>query len=74
MEEDWRRLLAPQVWLNSGGYLVISPTEALTAIDVNTGRHVRGKDLADTILSTNLEAAREIARQVRRRDLAALLS
>ena len=46
LEEDWRRLLAPKIWLKSGGYLVISPTEALTAIDVNTGRHVRGKDLA----------------------------
>ena len=73
VEEDWRRLLAPKIWLKSGGYLVISPTEALTAIDVNTGRHIRGKDLADTILSTNLEAAREIARQVRLRDLGGII-
>ncbi len=73
VEEDWRRLLAPKIWLKSGGYVVISPTEALTAIDVNTGRHVRGKDLADTILTTNLEAAREIARQVRLRDLGGII-
>ena len=73
LEEDWRRLLAPQVWLKSGGYLIISPTEALTAIDVNTGRNVRGRDLADTILSTNLEAAREVARQVRLRDLSGII-
>ena len=73
LEEDWRRLLAPQVWLKSGGYLVISPTEALIAVDVNTGRFVRGRDLAETILSTNLEAAREIARQVRLRNLGGII-
>jgi ribonuclease G len=73
LEEDWQRLLAPQVWLKSGGYLIISPTEALTAIDVNTGRFVRGRDLAETILSTNLEAAREIARQVRLRNLSGII-
>jgi ribonuclease G len=73
LEEDWRRLLAPQVWLKSGGYLVIDPTEALTAIDVNSGRNVRGRDFDDTILTTNLEAAREIARQVRLRNLSGII-
>jgi ribonuclease G len=73
LEEDWRRLLAPQVWLKSGGYLIIDFTEALTAIDVNTGRFTRGRDLEDTILTTNLEAAREAARQIRLRNLSGLL-
>jgi len=73
LEEDWQRLLAPQVWLKSGGYLVISPTEALTAIDVNSGRFVAGRDLEETILTTNLEAAREIARQVRLRNLSGII-
>jgi ribonuclease G len=73
LEEDWRRLLAPRVWLKSGGYLIIDTTEALTAIDVNTGRFTRGRDLEDTILTTNLEAAREAARQIRLRNLSGLL-
>jgi ribonuclease G len=73
LEEDWQRLLAPQVWLKSGGYLVIHPTEALIAIDVNSGKFVRGRDLAETILTTNLEAAREIARQVRLRNLSGII-
>jgi ribonuclease G len=73
LEEDWRRLLAPQVWLKSGGYLVIDPTEALTAIDVNSGKFIRGRDLEETILTTNLEAAREIARQARLRNLSGII-
>jgi ribonuclease G len=73
LEEDWRRLLAPQVWLKSGGYLIIDTTEALTAVDVNTGRFTQGRDLEDTILTTNLEAAREGARQIRLRNLSGLL-
>ncbi|MFW6113038.1 MAG: Rne/Rng family ribonuclease [Thermodesulfobacteriota bacterium] len=73
VEEDWQRLLAPQVWLKSGGYLVIDTTEALTAIDVNTGRFTQGRDLEDTILTTNLEAAREAARQIRLRNLSGLI-
>jgi ribonuclease G len=73
LEEDWQRLLAPQVWLKSGGYLVIESTEALTAIDVNSGKFIRGRDLAHTILTTNLEAAREIARQVRLRNLSGII-
>uniref|UniRef100_A0A7C3Z300 Rne/Rng family ribonuclease n=1 Tax=Desulfobacca acetoxidans TaxID=60893 RepID=A0A7C3Z300_9BACT len=73
LEEDWSRLLAPQVWLKSGGYLVIETTEALTAIDVNSGKFIRGRDLEETILTTNLEAAREIARQVRLRNLSGII-
>ncbi len=73
LEEDWRRLLAPQVWLKSGGYLVIDSTEALTTVDVNSGRFTRGRDLEETILTTNLEAAREIARQVRLRNLSGII-
>lgn len=73
LEEDWRRVLAPRVWLKSGGYLVIDSTEALSAIDVNTGRFTRGRDLEETILTTNLEAAREAARQIRLRNLSGLI-
>jgi|UniRef100_A0A7V6A3L3 ribonuclease G len=73
LEEDWQRLLAPQIWLKSGGSIVIESTEALTAIDVNSGKFIRGRDLAHTILTTNLEAAREIARQVRLRNLSGII-
>lgn len=73
LEPDWPRLLAPRVWLPSGGYLLIEATEALTAIDVNTGRFIGRRHLADTILKTNLEAAAEIAWQVRLRNLSGLI-
>jgi ribonuclease G len=62
-----------QVWLPCGGYLVIDETEALIAIDVNTGRNKGGKDQDKTILQTNLEAAEEIARQLRLRNLGGLI-
>ncbi len=61
--------LRPRVWLKSGGYLVIQPTEALVAIDVNTGRNVGRRSLGETILQTNLEAVAETARQIRLRNL-----
>jgi ribonuclease G len=73
LEVDWARLLAPRVWLKSGGYLLIEPTEALTAIDVNTGRFVGRSHLEETILKTNLEAAKEIARQLRLRNIGGLI-
>jgi len=73
LEVDWQRLLAPRVWLKSGGYLLIETTEAFIAIDVNTGRFIGGRDLEETILITNLEAAREIARQIRLRNLSGLI-
>ncbi|HVS02138.1 MAG TPA: Rne/Rng family ribonuclease [Thermoanaerobaculia bacterium] len=65
--------LRPKVWLKSGGYIVINPTEALVAIDVNTGRFVGGASLDETIRVTNLEAVEEIVRQVRLRNLGGIL-
>jgi ribonuclease G len=62
-----------QVWLKSGGYICIDETEALVAIDVNTGRHKSQKDLDTTILQTNLEAAEEICRQLRLRNIGGLI-
>ena len=59
--------------LESGGYLVINPTEALVSIDVNSGRATKEKDLEETALKTNLEACDEIARQLRMRNLAGLV-
>ncbi len=73
LEIDWQRLLAPKVWLKSGGYLLFDSAEALTAVDVNTGRFVGRQDLEETILKTNLEAAREIARQLRLRNVGGLI-
>ncbi len=62
-----------QVWLDCGGYIVIDETEALIAIDVNTGRNRGAKDIEKTILQTNLEAAAEIARQLRLRNMGGLI-
>jgi len=73
VESELERALGSRVWLPSGGYLVVSPTEALVAIDVNTGRYVGEVDLKETALKTNLEATREIARQLRLRDLGGIV-
>jgi ribonuclease G len=62
-----------QVWLKCGGYIVIDETEALVAIDVNTGRNKGARDVEKTILQTNLEAADEIARQLRLRNVGGLI-
>ncbi|MEP6698835.1 MAG: Rne/Rng family ribonuclease [Verrucomicrobiota bacterium] len=62
-----------QVWLKCGGYIVIDETEALVAVDVNTGRNKGGRDVEKTILQTNLEAADEIARQLRLRNIGGLI-
>ena len=70
---ELEKALARQVWLKSGGYLVFDETEALTVIDVNTGRYIGHRNLADTILKTNLEAAEEVARQVRLRDIGGII-
>ena len=69
------KALRSKVWLKSGGYLVINQTEALVAIDVNTGRYVgkRTGRLEDTIVKTNLEAVKEIVRQIRLRDLGGII-
>ena len=63
----------PVVQLKSGGYLVINPTEALVSIDINSGRSTREHNIEQTAFSTNLEAAQEIARQLRLRDMAGLV-
>ncbi len=66
-------MMSPEVGLKSGGYLVIGITEALVAIDVNSGRSTRERNIEETALKTNLEAAEEVARQLRLRDLAGLV-
>jgi ribonuclease G len=73
LEMEIRRALGKKVWLKSGGSIVIEPTEALTVIDVNTGKFVGRRDLEDTILRTNLEAAKEIAYQLRLRNVGGLV-
>jgi ribonuclease G len=65
--------LESKVWLRSGGYLVINPTEALVAIDVNTGKFVGRDSLEETIFRTNMEAVREVVRQIRIRDLGGII-
>jgi ribonuclease G len=70
---ELERALRSKVWLESGGYIVINQTEALVAIDVNTGRYTGKKDLEETILKTNLEAVKEIVRQIRLRDLGGII-
>jgi Rne/Rng family ribonuclease len=68
------KLLQPKIWLKSGGYIVINQTEALVSIDINTGKFVgRGNSLEETITRTNLEAVKEIARQIRLRDLGGII-
>ncbi len=73
IEAELEKALQRKVWLKSGGYLVIDRAEALVAIDVNTGKFVGKKNLEDTIVKTNLEAAKEVARQVRLRDLGGII-
>jgi ribonuclease E len=73
IEAQLDKMLQPQVTLKSGGYVIINQTEALVAIDVNSGRSTREHSIEDTALQTNLEAAEEIARQLRLRDLAGLI-
>ncbi len=68
------KLLQPKIWLKSGGYIVINQTEALVSIDINTGKFVgRGNSLEETITRTNLEAVKEIVRQIRLRDLGGII-
>src|SRR5450755_1540238 len=73
IEEELARLMRPTVKLPSGGSIVIETTEALTVIDVNSGKFTGGKNLEDTIVRTNIEAAAEIARQVRLRDIGGIV-
>ncbi|BBB10691.1 Rne/Rng family ribonuclease [Sphingopyxis sp. EG6] len=73
VEDQLAGMLNPVVQLKSGGYLVINPTEALVSIDINSGRSTREHNIEQTALNTNLEAAHEIARQLRLRDMAGLV-
>jgi ribonuclease G len=73
VEKELDRALRRKVWLKSGGYVVIDRTEALTVIDVNTGKYVGKTDLASTILKTNLEAVDEIIRQIILRDIGGII-
>ncbi|MBI1909339.1 MAG: Rne/Rng family ribonuclease [Deltaproteobacteria bacterium] len=73
IEIEISRALGKKVWLKSGGYLIIDQTEALTVVDVNTGKFVGKKNLEDTILKTNLEAAKEISYQLRLRDIGGII-
>ncbi|MFZ5639876.1 MAG: Rne/Rng family ribonuclease [Bacillota bacterium] len=73
VEEEIEKILKHRVWLKCGGYIVIDQTEALTAIDVNTGKYVGSTNLADTVLKTNLDAAVEIARQLRLRNIGGII-
>src|SRR5471032_457536 len=73
VESQFDAMHSPVVQLRSGGYIVINPTEALVAIDVNSGRSTKERNIEETAVRTNVEAAEEIARQVRLRDLAGLI-
>jgi len=73
IERELEKALRRRVWLPSGGFLFIQPTEALVAIDVNTGKFVGERRFEETALKTNLEAAREAVRQIRLRDLGGIL-
>ena len=73
IEAEIRALFKSRVDLSSGGYIIIQPTEALTSIDVNTGRYTGKKDPESTIVKTNLDAAREVARQLRLRDIGGII-
>jgi Rne/Rng family ribonuclease len=71
---ELEKALRPKVWLKSGGYIVINQTEALVAVDVNTGKYVgKSNRLEDTIVKTNTEAVKEIVRQIRLRDLGGII-
>ena len=73
IEEKLNQIFDTEIKLNSGGYLVINPTEALVSIDVNSGSSIKQKNVESTALDTNLEAADEIARQIKIRDLSGLI-
>jgi ribonuclease G len=73
LEVDIQRALKKKVWLKCGGYIVIEITEALVVIDVNTGRYVGKRNFAETVLKTNLEAVKEIAYQIRLRNLGGII-
>lgn len=73
IEKKIKAALSKKVWLKNGGYIVIDKTEALTIIDVNTGKYVGVNDLSETIIKVNKEAAKEIAKQIRLRDIGGII-
>lgn len=73
LEWEISRAVRRKIWLRSGGFIAIDRTEAMTVVDVNTGRHVGKRDLEATVLETNVEAAREVAYQLRFRDIGGLI-
>ena len=73
IEKELNNIFEPTVKLSSGGYLVINPTEALVAIDINSGQSTKQTNIEKTALNTNLEAAEEIAHQIKLRDLSGLI-
>lgn len=73
VETEIERLLRPKVWLKSGGFLAIDQTEALTTVDVNTGKFIGSTSLSETILRTNLDAVTELTRQLRLRDIGGII-
>lgn len=73
IESSINKALEKKVWLKCGGYLIIDKTEALTVIDVNTGKYIGGNNLEETVLKTNLEAAKEIPKQLRLRDIGGII-
>lgn len=73
VEQELEQIFQRKVWLKCGGYIVIDETEALVAIDVNTGRNLSGDNLEETVMKTNLEAAEQIARQLRFRNIGGII-
>lgn len=73
IESEIEKTLSPRAWLKRGGYIIIDHAEALVAIDVNTGRYTGDKNQEETIFKTNMEAAKEIARQLRLRDMGGII-
>jgi ribonuclease E len=73
IEQKLNQIFDSEIKLKSGGYLVINPTEALVSIDINSGSSIKGKNIESTALDTNIEAAEEIARQIKIRDLSGLI-
>ena len=73
LKRNLNKIFEPTIKLVSGGYIVINPTEALVAIDVNSGQSIKEINIEKTALKTNLEAAEEISRQIKIRDLSGLI-
>ena len=73
IEKELNNIFEPTVKLKSGGYLVINPTEALVSVDINSGQSTKQVNIEKTALNTNLEAAEEIAHQIKLRDLSGLI-